>query len=554
MGALLRGLIRYRSVVIIILCCAIAAGVYAFVKLDIEAYPDPSPPLVEVITQNPSWSAEEMEQQVTVPIETVLNGVLHLEQVRSISIFGLSDVKLYFTFDSDQMHDRQEVLNRLQTLQLPSNLQPQLSPWSPIGEIYRYQLTGPGYSLNELKATQDWLVVRELKKVPGIIDITTFGGSTRQYQVEPDPAKLLAYGVTLPQLISAIQSSNANAGGNYIQLGDQNVNVRSVGLVKDTTDIGAIVVAEKNGAPILVRDLANVQEGSQPRLGKVGRNGQSDIVLGIVLLQKEEQSLPALKGLKAKIAELNHGSLLPPGMQISTIYDRTDLIDVTTHTVKHVVITGLILVTFVLWLMLGDLRITFIAVTTIPFAILFAFSLMVLTGRSANLISIGAIDFGILVDASIIVLESVFRRLSNREIHESLTGAIVQGVQNAARPVLFSTIIILVAFIPLFTMQGVPGKIFAPMSVTYGFALAGALLFSLVFAPVLSYITAPSDPKPGSEYTAASRWLRKYYAAALQRALRWPKSSVAAGHLRAGAGGSALRLHRRRIHASAGRG
>ncbi len=523
MGAFIRTLIRYRIIVLIVLGCGIAAGIFAFIKLDIEAYPDPSPPLVEVITQNPSWSAEEMEQQVTVPIETTLNGTPHLDQVRSISIFGLSDVKLYFNFDSDSFRDRQEVLDRLQTLTLPNNLQPQLSPWSPIGEIYRYQLTGPGYSLNEIKATQDWLVRRELKEVPGIIDITTFGGTTRQYQVEADPNKLLAYGVTLPQLISAVQSSNANAGGNYIQLGDQNVNVRAVGLAKDTSDIGSIVVTEKNGAPILVRDLATVQEGYQPRLGKVGRDQQKDIVLGIVLLQKEEQSLPALEGLKKKIYDLNHGSLLPSGMQISTIYDRTNLIEITTHTVKHVVIYGLVLVTLVLLLMLGDLRITFIAVTTIPFAILFAFSLMVLTGRSANLISIGAIDFGILVDASIIVLESVYRRLTTRETHEALASSIVQGVVNAARPVLFSTVIILVAFIPLFTMQGVPGKIFAPMSVTYGFALAGALMFALVFAPVLGYITAPPEEKLGSEYTWAARLLRKHYAKGLSRALRWPK-------------------------------
>ena len=524
MGAFIRTLIRYRIVVLIVFGCGIAAGIFAFIKLDIEAYPDPSPPLVEVITQNPSWSAEEMEQQVTVPIETTLNGTPHLDQVRSISIFGLSDVKLYFNFDSDSFRDRQEVLDRLQTLTLPNNLQPQLSPSSPIGEIYRYQLMGPGYSLNEIKATQDWLVRRELKQVPGIIDITTFGGTTRQYQVEADPNKLLAYGVTLPQLIAAVQASNANAGGNYIQLGDQSVNVRAVGLARDTSDIGSIVVTEKHGAPILVRDLSVVQEGYQPRLGKVGRDQQKDIVLGIVLLQKEEQSLPALEGLKKKISDLNHGTLLPPGMHLSTIYDRTSLIEVTTHTVKHVVIYGLVLVTLVLLLMLGDLRMTFIAVTTIPFAILFAFSLMVLTGRSANLISIGAIDFGILVDASIIVLESIYRRLTSRESHESLSSAIVQGVGNAARPVLFSTVIILVAFIPLFTMQGVPGKIFAPMSVTYGFALAGALMFSLVFAPVLGYITAPTQGKAGSEYTWAALLLRKYYARGLSRSLRWPKT------------------------------
>ena len=534
MASFLKALLRYRTMVLILLVAALAAGTFGALKLDVEAYPDPSPPLVELITQNPAWSAEEIEQQVTAPIELTLNGTPQLEQIRSISIFGLSDVKLYFKFSSELFRDRQEVLARLQTLQLPMNLQPQLSPWSPIGEIYRYQLSGP-YSLNDLKATQDWLVRRELKQVPGVVDITTFGGTTKQYQIEPDPNKLLAYGVTLPQVITAIQSSNANAGGNYLSIGEQNVNVRSVGLLRSIDDVSAVVVAQKNGTPVLVRDVATVKEGFQPRLGKIGRNDQKDIVEAIVLLQKDEQSIPALEALKKKIKELNTGSLLPPGMHISTIYDRTRLIDLTTHTVKHVILTGLFLVTLILLLMLGDLRTTLIAAATIPFAVLFSFSMMALTGHSANLISIGAIDFGILVDASIIVLESSFRRLSRRDPGQTTAGAIVQGVQDAARPVLFSTLIILVAFIPLFTMQGVPGKIFAPMSVTYGFALTGALIFALVFAPVLSDVFAKKQPpvtattKPTAhtshedEGTWLSRFFAHHYAYMLDAVLRVPK-------------------------------
>lgn len=527
MTSFLAALLRYRTVVLIVLAAALAAGTFGALRLDIEAYPDPSPPLVEIITQNPAWSAEEMEQQVTSQIELTLNGTPELEQIRSISIFGLSDVKLYFRFSSDLFHDRQEVLARLQTLQLPSNLQPQLSPWSPIGEIYRYQLTGP-YSLNDLKATQDWLVRRELKQVPGVVDITTFGGTTKQYQVEPDPAKLLAYGVSLPQVITVIQNSNSNGGGNYLSVGDQNINVRSLGLLKNLDDLGNVVVAEKNGTPVLVHDVATVREGFQPRLGKIGRNQQNDIVEAIVLLQKGEESIPALEALKKKIGELNHSTLLPPGMHISTIYDRTKLIDLTTHTVKHVIITGLVLVTLILLLMLGDLRTTLIAAATIPFAVLFAFSMMVLTGRPANLISIGAIDFGILVDASIIVLESVFRRLSRRAPGEDAAPSIVQGVHDAARPVLFSTLIILVAFVPLFTMEGVPGKIFAPMSVTYGFALTGALMFALIFAPVLSDVFAPkpkseSEPqKPEREGTVLSRFFARIYSRVLNHTLSKP--------------------------------
>ena len=524
MSALVRLFLRLRALILILLACMLVAGTFGALQLDVEAYPDPSPPLVEIITQNPAWSAEEMEQQVTAPVETSIYGVQHLDGIRSISIFGLSDVKLYFTFGSDYFHDRQEVLDRLQLIQLPNNLQPQLSPWSPIGEIYRYQLTGP-YALNDLTATQDWLVRREMKQVPGIIDITTFGGQVKQYQIEADPQRLLSYGVTLPQVVAAVQNSNANAGGNYITLGEQSVNVRALGQLHTVDDIRQVVVSQKNGIPVLVGDVANVKEGSQQRLGKIGRNHQNDIIEGIVLLNKDEQSIPALEGLKAKIHALNHG-LLPPGMRIDTISDRTVLIDRTEHTVKHVIITGLVLVTLILLLMLGDVRTTVIAAFTIPFAVLFAFSMMVLTGHSANLISIGAIDFGILVDASIVVLENIHRKLSRRLPEDDLSTLIIEGVQEASRPVLFSTVIILVAFIPLFTMEGVPGKIFAPMSVTYGFALIGALLFALVFAPVLAMVLAPKDapvaePTADDAHAGEGTWLSDFFRRNYNRAFSW---------------------------------
>ena len=524
MAALIRMLLRLRALILIILACMLVAGTFGALQLDVEAYPDPSPPLVEIITQNPAWSAEEMEQQVTAPVETALYGVQHLDGIRSISIFGLSDVKLYFTFTSDYFRDRQEVLDRLQLIQLPSNLQPQLSPWSPIGEIYRYQLTGP-YSLNDLTATQDWLVRRELKQVPGIIDITTFGGKVKQYQIEADPQKLLSYGVTLPQVLAAVQNSNANAGGSYVTLGEQSVNVRALGQLHTVADIQQVVVSQKSGVPVLVGDVATVKEGSQQRLGKIGRNQQSDVVEGIVLLNKDEQSIPALEGLKTRIHQLNHG-LMPPGMRIDTISDRTVLIDRTEHTVKHVIITGLVLVTLILLLMLGDVRTTVIAAFTIPFAVLFAFSMMVLTNHSANLISIGAIDFGILVDASIVVLENIHRKLSRRLPEDDLATLIIEGVQEASRPVLFSTAIILVAFIPLFTMEGVPGKIFAPMSVTYGFALIGALLFALVFAPVLAMVLAPKGPpkaapQEGDVHAGEGTWLSNFFRKYYNRAFSW---------------------------------
>ncbi len=522
MNSLIRTLLQYRVVVLVMFIAALLVGCYAYTQLDIEAYPDPSPPLVEIITQNPAWSAEEMEQQVTIPVENAVYGSPHLEQVRSTSIFGLSDVKLYFSFDSDYFHDREEVLYHLQTLNLPNNLQPQLSPTSPIGEIYRYVLTGPGYSSNEIKATQDWLVTRELKQVPGIIDVTTFGGTTRQYQVIVDPNLLLAHNVTLTQVVNAIQNSNANVGGDYLTLGAQNVNVRSIGLLKNVDDIGAIVVAEHDHVPVLVRDVATVSRGNQPPLGRVGRNNDSSIVEGIVLLQKGAQSLPALKALKQKVYSLNHGNLLPPGMQIKPYYDRTNLINVTTDTVKHIIMTGLALVTFVLVITIGDFRTTMLAVLTIPFAVLFALTLMVVTGHSANLISIGAIDFGILVDASIVVLESVYRRLSRRMEMENTADLIVEGVSQSAKPVIYATIIILISFIPLFTMQGVPGKIFAPMSMTYGFALIGALIYAIIFAPVLGFLTASKEPTTGKE-TWLLRNMHRLYQPALEFALKYSR-------------------------------
>jgi cobalt-zinc-cadmium resistance protein CzcA len=523
MQSLVRTVLRYRVIALMAMAAWLVAGVWSLLRLDIEAYPDPSPPLVDVITQNPSWSAEEMEQQVTVPIETALNGIPRLQYVRSISLFGLSDVKLYFDFNSDYFRDRQEVLNRLQTVTLPQNLQPQLSPWSAVGEIYRYQLKGDGYSLNEIKATQDWFVRRELKQVPGIVDVTTFGGRTKQYQAEIDPQKLLQYSVTLSQVLAAIGASNQNAGGNYLPVGAQNVNVRGIGLLKGVSEMGAVLIAERNGAPVFLRDVADVHEGYQPPLGRVGRDADSNIVKGTVLLQRGEQSLPALDGLRNKVRALNDG-LLPRGMRVDPIYDRTSLINTTTQTVRHVVLTGLLLVTLLLLIFLGDVPLALATALTIPFAVLFAFGLMSGTGRSANLISIGAIDFGIIVDSAIIVLENIYRRLHEATSDKHRLDLIAEATAEAAKPVLFSTLIILVAFIPLFTMQGVPGRIFAPMSVTYGFALTGALIFALFFAPVLaSYRRAVR-----SGHTADTRlvhWLKHHYERLLIR-LMWGRRLV----------------------------
>lgn len=524
MRGLIASLLRHRPLVLVALAAWIAGGVYMFLQLDIEAYPDPSPPLVEFITQNPSWSAEEMEQQVTVPVETALFGMPHLDGVRSITIFGLSDVKLYFDYTSDYYRDRQEALNHLQNLTLPGNLSPALSPESPIGEIYRYRLTGPSYSLNELKATQDWFVTREIKQVPGIIDVASFGGTTREYLAEIDPWKLLQYNVNLPQVVSAVSASNANAGGNYLTMGSQSVNVRGLGLLQTVDDMRNVLVAERNGVPVYLSDVADVHEGIRPRLGLVGVDHDDDVVEGIVLLQRGEQSLPALRQLKEKLKDLNTG-LLPHGMKLTTLYDRTDLIHLTTSTVRDVVLMGLVLVTAILIVFLGDVPISLVAALTIPCALLFAFSVMVLTGRSANLISIGAIDFGILVDASVIVLENIYRRFQLANAGDSVLELVADATAEAVRPVLFSVLVIIVALIPLFTMKGVPGKIFAPMSETYGFALTGALLFAVLFAPVLA--SWMRSEKVRGHHTRLVTFLGTRYAQALAWTLKHRKTTLA---------------------------
>jgi cobalt-zinc-cadmium resistance protein CzcA len=531
MRTLIEALLRYRALVLLLLFVWIVAGVYLFFRLDIEAYPDPSPPLVEVITQNPSWSAEEMERQVTVPVETALFGLPRLQYVRSISIFGLSDLKLYFDYGSDYFRDRQEVLNRLQLITLPNNLSPQLSPWSPVGEIYRYRLIGPGYSLNELKAIQDWFVRREIKQVPGIIDVTTFGGTTRQYQAELDPRKLLQYNVTLPQVLAAVSASNANAGGSYLTVGGQSVNVRGLGLLRTVDEMKSVVVAERNGVPVFLGDLGEVHEGFQPRLGQVGINEDDDAIEGIVLLQRGEQSLPALRALRGRIAALN-GGLLPHGTGLETLYDRTDLIRLTTTTVRHLVLLGIVLVTMLLLVFLGDVSISLVAALTIPCSLLFAFAVMVMTGRSANLISIGAIDFGILAEAAVIVLENVHRGMHARQSEGPVSAVIAESTAEAAKPVLFSVLVIIVALVPLFTMRGVPGKIFAPMSVTYGFALSGALLFCLFFAPVL-VSWKRGEARPERAGTRLVYWLIGRYARALDWTLAHRRTvlSIAGGVL-----------------------
>ncbi|HEU4683263.1 MAG TPA: CusA/CzcA family heavy metal efflux RND transporter [Nitrospira sp.] len=494
-------------------------GLYAFHLLDIVAYPDPSPPMVEVITQNPGWSAEEIERQITIPIEVALTGMPGLKDVRSLSIFGLSDIKVYFDFGSDYFRNRQEVLNRLISVQLPNGVQPTLSPWWAIAEIYRYELTGTGStSLTDLKTIQDWQVRREFRRIPGVIDVTAFGGTTKEYHIDIDPGKLLSYGVSLSQVMTALSNSNANVGGNYLTVGAQNYNIRGLGLINSLQDIENVMVAEKDGTPVFVRSLGTVTVGHRVRLGKVGIDERDDVVEGVVLLQRGYKAMPVLDHVREKVQELNTWKL-PPGVKISTFYDRTALIHTTVETVTDILISGMVLVFLILFLFLGHFRAALIVALTIPLSLLFTFTMMVLVGQSANLISLGAIDFGIIVDATLIIVESIFFHLAHgRTSNLTINQHIVRAARQVGRPIFFSTAIIVVAFIPLFTMTGVPGKIFAPMSFTYGFALAGALIMAFTLAPVLCsfLLRGPLD----EEDTRVVRGIRRLHQAVLSFALK----------------------------------
>lgn len=496
-------------------------GLYAFHILDVVAYPDPAPPFVEVIAQKPGWSAEEMERIITIPMETAMQGIPNLTTIRSLSLFGLGEIKVYFDFGTNWYTARQEILNRLQTVDLPEGVQPELSPWWAIAEIYRYQLVGSGHSLTDLKTIQDWQVRREFKRVPGVIDVTGFGGTTKEYHVDLDPGALLTYGITLPQIEAALANSNANVGGSYLALGPQSYNVRGVGFIESLDDIANTVVAVKDGTPIFIQNLGKVSIGHAIRLGQVGIDEDEDTVEGVVLLQREAQALATLTRVNQAVEKMNEKKL-PPGVQIKTIYDRTIMINTVIETVVHILLNGMVLVLLVLLFFLGHFRTALIVACTIPLALLFTFSCMVMIGQSANLISLGAIDFGIIVDAPLVMVESIFYYLC----HHAKPGVtppqlIARAARHVGRPILFSTVIIVVAFIPLFTMTGVPGKIFAPMSITYGLALIGSLLLACTLAPAMCSFLLNGPMREKEPKLVAM--LRQWYLTRLRWALHHQK-------------------------------
>jgi cobalt-zinc-cadmium resistance protein CzcA len=464
----------------------LGVGLWCWSQLDIEAYPNPVAPMIEVITQPSGWSAEEVERYVTIPLENGLAGMIDLDHIRSQSLFGLSDVKCYFDWTPEYQTAQQRVLNRLQFIQLPPGIQPQLSPWNAVGEIFRYTVGGEGYSLAELKTAEDFILERQFRQVPGVVDVVGFGGDTKEYHVDVDPYRLKGQGLTLTMLTQAIGNANQNVGGQRLSLGEQSFNVRGLGLIRSLEDIGQIVVAQpKAGTPVRVRDVARVREGAAPRLGIIGKDTEPDVVQGTVLMRYGGSSLRTLEGVHERVDLIRKNHLLPIGMEIQPYYDRERLVKLTTHTVMENLLVGMALVTLVLWIFLGQARAAAVAAVNIPLALMAAFCGMVFTGTPANLISLGAVDFGIIVDSTVIMVENIYRHLGPRG-RGSLRGRIADAAAEIGGPMLFSTLIITLAFVPLFTMTGVAGVIFSPMAHTYAFAIGGAVVLSVALTPVLA--------------------------------------------------------------------
>ncbi|MFZ3243303.1 MAG: CusA/CzcA family heavy metal efflux RND transporter, partial [Pseudolabrys sp.] len=477
----------------------IAVGYVAFTTLNVEAYPDPAPPIIEIIAQYPGQSPEEVERYVTIPLEIAVASTPGLTYIRSNTVFALGFVRLQFEYGRDYNFVRQQVTNRLKDATLPPTVTPVISPAGGISEILRYQLKGPpGMDLIQLKTIQDWVVERKLRIVPGIADISPLGGKTKEYQVEIDLDRMRSYGLTLPQIISAISTSNANVGGRTIAVGEQSVNVRGVGALGSISDINNIVVSQQGGLPVVLSDIAHNQVGFTPRLGIAARDTQDDILFGIVLMQKLERTMDVVTRVRAAVERINNDGSLPPGVRIEPYYDRGDLVAITVRTVLHNMLFGIALIFLIQWIFLGNLRCALIVSATIPVALFLAVIITVMRGDSANLLSVGAIDLGIIVDGTVIMVENIFRNLAHhaaRHPTDSSRGDRLHRILAAAvevdKPIFFSVVITIAAFLPLFTMQGVEGQIFGPMARTYAYALLGAVIATFTVTPVMASLLLP---------------------------------------------------------------
>ncbi len=518
-----------RFIVLVVAVLLFGWGAISFHNLPVEAYPDVANNYVTVITQWPGRAAEEVEQQVTVPLEIVFAGIPHMTHLRSTSLAGLSSVTMIFDDDSINDVNRQKVVERLSQIQLPDNLQPQIgTDWSPVGQIYWYTLqsTNPNYDTMALKSLEDWTLEKNLRTVPGVVDVSSFGGPTREYQVTLDPAKLVSYGLNIAQVKQALQANNTNAGGSFIEQGAQQINVREVGLYRSTDDIANTPLKAQNGTALRIKDIATVVQGPKIRLGQIGKTyrrpdgalaDNPDAVEGIVALQKGANSDETLDGIHEKVDELNT-RVLPKGVKLVPFLDRSNLLHLTTHTVLHNLTEGIVLVVIILFLFLGNLRGALIVALTIPFALLFASICLDLRHIPANLLSLGALDFGMVVDGAVVMVENIVRHLSH-DRRQDLT--VRQQIRLAAhevqRPVFYAIGIIITAYLPIFTLQSVEGRLFKPMSWTVAFALLGALIFSMLLAPTLATLLFRNG---ASEWeNPLLRWLTARYRHAAQWAI-----------------------------------
>jgi cobalt-zinc-cadmium resistance protein CzcA len=499
---MIRGLVDFalnnRFIVLTIAILLLFWGAISFHNLPVEAYPDVADNYVQIITQWPGRAAEEIEQQVTIPIEIQMNGIPHLTHLRSVSLAGLSSLMLIFDDESNNDWNRQKVLERLSQVTLPANLQPQMgTDYSPVGQIFFYTLksTNPQYDVMALKSLEDWVLEKQFKSVPNVVDVSSFGGITREYQVRVDPAKLVAYGLSIGQVEQQLANNNVNAGGGFIEEGQQQINVRAVGLVSSVQDIEQTVLKAQNGVPILVKDIAVVTQGPKVRLGRFAKaihreDGQiiddDDVVSGIVLLRKGAAADPTLIAIHEKVKELND-HILPKGVKVVPFIDRSDLVHFTTYTVLRNLTEGIILVVIVLFLFLGNVRGALIVALTIPFSLLFASICLDLRHIPANLLSLGALDFGMVVDGAVVMVENIVRHLSTRGGRPTMQ-CIRDAAHEVQRPVFFAIAIIITAYMPIFTLQRVEGRLFKPMAWTVAFALLGALIFSILIAPVLASV------------------------------------------------------------------
>jgi cobalt-zinc-cadmium resistance protein CzcA len=519
---LVQAALRQRFLVLMLTAFITIGGVMSFRRMPVDAYPDLAPPQVELITQWPDHAAEEVERLVTLPLELEMNGVPHMVVMRSISLYGLSDLRLTFDDSTDSYFARQIVFERIAQATLPNGVVPSMAPlFSPSGLVYRYVLESPDRSPQELKTIEDWVVQRAYKSVPGVADDSGFGGTVMQFQVLLDPARIYGYHLTVPQVITALAANNANAGGGFYSQGGQFYYVRGIGLLRSTDDIGDVVVGNNKGIPVRVRDIGDVAIGHAPRLGEFGFQKNDDAVEGVILMLRGEQTQNVLKGVEAKTEELNR-HILPPDVKILPFYDRSQLVGLTTETVENNLLRGMILVLVVLIFFLVSFRAAIIVAVTIPLSLLFAFIVLHAHDVAANLLSIGAIDFGIVIDGTVVMMENIYRELALREGQDySLNEVILAAAKDVDRPIFYSVAVILAGYLPIYALSGPAGKLFHPMAETMSFALVGGLILTLTLTPVLAsyWFKKGVREKPNRPY----EWMKKQYAKQLDWALDRPK-------------------------------